>query len=901
MGAPAGAFQIALGVLISIIPGGAVHGIPLIIGGVATIAASLILPDVSEATDEAQSPVYGYRPFSNPSKAGAVHPVIYSVNGVRTAPIWTQAWITPIGHSDEEAAKTQSRKGQRMSGVLTVCEGPIVRMDNLQFNDDHVWDVFTEHDLGTGNGSNKTFRINASRVDMESVRVYVGALQDTLKGWIVEEVIEPVATGNGSRSVYSFESSQGVFDATKTFKFYSENPTNRPDAELYALSTAVSSLTEMVPTMQLMSPTRMVINTQIPLAFGKVLWVKFWRRRLEGIQIVRADDGDTKIIFDSAPASLAVLTVDFRRSMFAGLSVEERMGTPFDAPLRGAHDIKNSYRIEEETRFGVATTYQMRDAADNVIFVWASGANGMNRLNLLKGGRSGSYAQLTIEARLIVSSGTSIWNTWQRIPDPRGKLKRHGHKKLADEFELMGDSLSEIFWGLNIRELLEKYHDKHPNNAGGRKRLNDFVRGRYEFRVQRSSRKGVTDSKTAFTDTIILSQAKEVIDEFLSQPGRAKIKFENLRSRRVGGRVPGVKVDVVGIANCVRWDDTLDVPDWVEDEASQGNRVWAMVNFITNKNYGGGDHSTLADIDTASAKVVADILDENVRISEDDEGGEVRCQLDAVLDTRRVLLDWMKRLAIPGRVFVYQQGNTWKFVYDGDVDLLDADGVDLVPVIYDSTIAGRTKKKSAKLGRPETHTIPTSLEIDYLRRDDDFRQKQVRVQLQDSHTEVVRHARADGFGITRQTELVRYANWKFARLRASGMNLAIGVSPQAMRLEAGDVFRFISARIGIDGWWRVFETVFGSDTFYVQIDGRQYDPESAAEDFKSYRVIEVGARDQQYSRARIRPQATPVVPPRAPTTCTTPNLPRKRTQPFDRTRGGYGRQRRVNVRARRKG
>ena len=91
----------------------------------------------------------------------------------------------------------------------------------------------------------------------------------------------------------------------------------------------------------------------------------------------------------------------------------------------------------------------------------------------------------------------------------------------------------------------------------------------------------------------------------------------------------------------------------------------------------------------------------------------------------------------------------------GTVTLLDSAGADLVPVIYDSTIKGRTAKKSAGLQHSVLASKPTSLLVDYLRRDDEFRQRTVQVTLQDSHDEVVRVARGDAFGITRRTEMVR--------------------------------------------------------------------------------------------------------------------------------------------------
>ena len=165
-------------------------GIPLFQSGMAEFGAALLAASLPEPLDETQSVVYGYRQYTNPVKANAVRPVIYSVDGIRTAPIWTQAWVTPIGHDDAEEARTQSRKGQRLSGVLTVAEGPIVGMLNLRFNDEFVFEAREDYAVGTGNGSKRTFVIKPSRIDMDSVRVYVA---EELKGWLEEEVIERVA------------------------------------------------------------------------------------------------------------------------------------------------------------------------------------------------------------------------------------------------------------------------------------------------------------------------------------------------------------------------------------------------------------------------------------------------------------------------------------------------------------------------------------------------------------------------------------------------------------------------------------------------------------------------------------------------------------------------------------
>lgn len=850
----AGIVQVVIGVILLFVPGAQAIGVGLIVGGLAAIGAGLLAPEASEPDDSSQSPVYGFNQFKNPWKASAVIPVIYSAVGMRTAPVWIQAWVTPKGgDEDEDSAKTRSLTGQGISGVMAVCEGPIVGMSNEQFDGENVFDYFTDVPLARSNGG-RTYKIEATRIDLHSVRVYVDG---ELAGWEEEEDWTVVGFGDGSTTVFASQlANVANIVYERGIRFYSRNPNRQgEDRSDFEVSANRSALDEMVPVAWIDEGGTLIVNTQIPMARGEALWAVFTSRYLNGgIRSMEKNNksGVTVTFYEaSKPTSGQEVTADYRRKMFRGIRWDWRSGSFYDLPFRDAFDIRNTYGVNEEIVQAYETQYETTDAVDNTILIISSNEQGFRVLHPRDGGTSqrAAYAQFTIEMKLQTATGSHYYDDWVRIPDPAGAFNKNpydksGHKKTGNEFEVTAESEAQVVWGFNIRLLLQRFVEKHPNDTDAKKRLSNFTRNKYVYRVRRTSAK--QNNSDTFYDDIYLLQAKDIIDEFLSRPGVAKIKWEAVGSKRLNGRPPTVTVDVQGISTVRRYDNASS--RWVEDEQAQGNRVWAMIDLITNPNYGAGAHYSIdTDFDPANALECANWQEEEVAESKDVDTLEARCQFDAVLDQRKTLLDWLKAMALSGRLFVYQSGTQWRFVKDDAVTLVDSNGDDLVDVIYDSTIAGRTQQKSAKLGHAALLNRPTTLLVEYLRRDDDFLQRYIQVTLQDSHNEVTRTHRATAFGITRRSEANRYALFLFNQMREPGLSLGVAVSPQALTYELGSVKRFVSDRIGVDAYFRVFEFSTDGDTFFVQLDLRQYVPSVYEQNYSAFRIIESGFKLARFS------------------------------------------------------
>lgn len=828
------AVQVLVGVVL-IATGNAPAGIGLILSGLATAAAIQYAPDATEATEQSEN-VYGWTGFKNKVAGDTVRKVVYSRDGHKLAPTWLQMWVSPRGIAGDDYAKALKVRGQALSGLLHIAEGPILGVDNIRLNDQPLYETVLDYPVGVGNGSKTQFKIDRSRIDIRTLQIiYNGSA-------IVgdRKFSEKLGTGDGSTTLYSIELPEH-FLAEYELKFYSTNPT-RSDAALFEIGNDDSDNTGFRPHIIAVTPTRILVNTQVPYPVGEELWIEGWYRDFQtnNLTLEQDNDGAITVKFKTAPPSGTEITAEFKRFQMPRIRLELRHGGRYQMPFFGLDATRNSYGHGNELVKSSFVEFSTEDEVDDVYFNVASGPNGFTMRDE-EGGREATFAQFIIEMqRTTPASGGNYWNSWKRISDPAGR-KRYGqgnksHVKNADEFDVRDDTTSLTFWSFGLRSILQRLAENSPNDKEKQQAYADFARTKYDFRLRRTSTvKNSTND--LILDEIFLSTHTEVQNDLQSWPSDALMFFEGFATENLNGRAPNITMDVLGKRDVRRWDGSSWDLGHVDN---QSNRVWAALDLITNKRFGAGDHYTRdANVDRASALAAANWLEDSVLREPNDTETEQRSILDIVLDTRKTLMDHVRDICLPGGIWAVLQGDVWRFVIDGPVELVDEDGNDLVEVVYDSTPSSPNSAARSFSGAHNTVAeVATEVQVDYLSRTERFEHMQAWKPLEDPSTEARRIHRASAYGIVRDSEAARYARRIWVRSRSTKTsNIVIGLAPQYIDIAAGDVFRIVSSDMYIDGYWRAVKISFNTEDFYCRVEATQYDPAVYGQNIEAQRVL----------------------------------------------------------------
>lgn len=827
----ASAIQIVVGAVLAITGFGAPVGVSLIISGVFSAAAIALRPDQNEASDEKQSPTYGFAQFRNPRKGDTPIAVTYAADGIKIAPVWLQAFVTPRGLTDED--DRQSSRYQKLSGLLALGEGPITEVTEIRFNDEPALEALNFEPKPQPNGTKTKWTLSQRRIVRNSVRVFV---DDVQVGGLLSNASTQLGTGNGTRTTWSFEIPDDLADEVP-ITFYSIDPTRTGhNRELWRLDGFQTWL---------VTKTRMIVHRDEPLGPGVLLFMRYGVYVSNGVEITRKD-GTTKIEFDTAPANGSVLRIEAWRKNIPGMDVFVRHGGPHQLPIWGFHNVRNTKSIASgalDQGTGVDETTD--EDVDDVVVLIASSASGFVRYDD-EGDSSGVKAQFKIEVKRATALGNgNTFDTYYRLPDPRGSNTKQN--KAADEFQVLGHDAGQLFWAFSVRNLLEKYADeKDGTNKGqsARKAADDFVRGRYTVKVTRTNPVAAATNDNWF-DEIVFQGITEVRDELLNMPGTALFGFHALGTERLNGSAPNVTMLLKGRRNVEKLVPSSGDPSgyiWTPGVENQSNRVWAAIDYITSRRFGFGEHYTKeANIDYASAIVAADFQEEEVQIGPNTTDTEWRSRLNCSLETRESLMGTLRKLLEPGRVWPVLRGNVWYFVVDGPVTLKEpSTGVDTVPVLYDDTVAGRTAKNSLSFAHDTVASIATEIQLTYLDRDTDFQRQPIWVRPESAEATTRRIHRADAFGITTESEASRYGLWIFHNLNSQGASMAVAAAPGSLDWGAGTVIRVVSNRVGIDGYWRIHEVEFGTDEYFVRIQAKQYDPALYGQQVEKQKIIRDG-------------------------------------------------------------
>lgn len=809
-----GAVKIVVGAILAIVgiitqnPGLVKAGFTLVGSGILDVAGATIFKPKPPAEVEQSSRTYGFRPFTNESKGDAAIPVVYSNDtsatkpGHKIAPIYVSAATTPRGYEDYDFVKALKARGQSVSILMAVAEGPIVGIDDIRINDEPC---FARQEnvrpAESANGTRKTFTVPGNRIILDSIRVSVNGSD---VGWTRStrrEVMKYGGVGDSTRAwMLSLQPYDGgmqlIDDTTEIVWLYGPDISDRrriDDDHWFGVNAW-------------MSEDRLTLFAagSYPVEPGQFLACDLPVLRTTGVRFRMADDRKSvTLVFDSAPASGAIILVSFLRKAIPGVAIDWRNGARHQLPLAGHDAIRNDQAKGGEVT-STALTLTTTEECDDVVVNIASQSE-FTAYDNKDGGRSPVNAQIKIEWKL----STEADSAYRRVRDPAEEVTG----KTLYEFKLGGDSTSTIYWSLSIRQLLRRWCDDHPGDGTAKSELALWTRTKYTVRVTRTNAIQ-NQSSTYVRDRIDWLSVTRVLDERLSYPGAAMLSFHGIGNERLNGSLPNVTCKVRGLRDVEMHTGTA----WAKSDGAQANRAWAAADLITAKRYGGGEQFTkAANLDTDSFADAAEWCDEIVTTT---DGTEIRSRLDLILDTRQPLMEQVRTILAPASVVPVLDGNIWRLVIDRAVDLAS------VPVIYADGEEGSVLRATCAVSHPEVTARATELQVTYLDRDQDFQRREVWA-APESPADERRIERATAYGAARHTETRRYTEALYDRLTNPGLNASWAMTMGGLALESGDVVRLVSAALTLDIYVRIMRwelrSTDGGD-LYITCGGAEYVP-----------------------------------------------------------------------------
>lgn len=840
--------QFVLGVVL-IATGNYVAGGMMIAGALFSAAAVMMAPETKRG-NESKSPSYGFGSYQNPAKGGTIQ-VTYSYRGHKVAPTWTQAFITPksLQDDDDDFGRVVSERGQALSGLMVVGEGPVIAIENIKFNGENAFTKWEDvAPAESPNGSRKKFTFPHKRVRIDG---FVVSLNGTALGWIFGRTSIKVGRGDGIKSVWKMVLPSDLV-AEYEIRFYTRDPTSSTQFQQYEL--VPGNNLGILPRAWLVGAKTLYVNTQVPYPANTDLWISFGARKTQGVSFAKNSDGKVEVTFTTAPPTAAKITATYEVANFPGLTIHKRLGTAGQLNIPGFDLIRNSYGISTELTSSAVSKDTVAEV-DDVWFNIVSDAAGMTRYDD-EGGHHDIAAQFTIEIKRKTSSGTNSFNSYVQIPDPGGARNTNSSyvpNKSAQEHEVWGDTLAMKAWAFSVKGLIDRLVERNPGNSLYQKWQSDFIRAKYTFRLKRvNAIKAETNN--LFSDRVFLSDYVEILNLFLNYPNSVLLAFHALGTAKLNGNAPNVTCEVRGLAEVQHFTGT---GVWVEDVASQSNPIWAAVDYITNKRYGHGTlYTKAANIDTASAKIVADWHDELISRGGGSTDTEARARLDINLDVQRGCMETVQQILMPHRAWAVLHGNVWYFFKDDKVTL---SACTVVNDYADPTTP--TAKRTLVLEHETVAAKPTDVRVKFYDETADWNEQEVQATIESLASEPRQTFTFDARGITRQSEAIRLAVFLFIQLRNGGKKAVIGLNPAAWDCFVADVIRLKSSRIGLDSYMRLFKMDSNSKDFYVRAELAEYVPD--AYEFNPAGVL-ISVSIQSPTVALGAPASAPVYTPPSP-------------------------------------
>ncbi len=798
-----GAALVVVGTILNVTGVGAPLGIPLTQIGIglttaSSIAVALDPPEAPEGISE--SPHFGFAQFKNPVGAKAPVPVV--IGRQKVAPSIMAAWLSPLSSSGKKLTGA-GLIGHAFQGVslLGACsEGPCPKdwLEELYVNDQQqtigLWTAFTADSLGKGDGSKTKFTFPRKHVDISAVTLYLDGTKWTKNytGTRTKLKIAKVFTTGERRSFSHTESANGaaVDIDTVVVDIYSGSGQLQPRSVIPSYSVQADSAAKFT------------------ITFDKDMYANYWvavtysyAYSTETLSFSQDSDGTTYAIFGTAVANGVALTADGRVKNIGAITCEHRRGEIGQAPISGIKGTTNSYSLNHYLPGKDPFTYTTVSEVDDVSVTLAA----LQGMFYVKSSGSGAGEVRSQDANLQFDYRKNGDSKWIALPNPAG----------GTHFTIAAKTTQAYYWEISFLATLKEAVSKGKIKQ---KVVDAFTRDRYDIRVTRLDTPNNDYDAVKFHDRLWWQFAKEFQDQKLSYPGTAYFYLDAVASDKVHGTIPNVTVIMKGIEST-----NLDSEDF---EWTQ-NPAWNCTEILTSTRWGEG--ASTSQLITAEWVAFADYCDELISI-QGATGTEVRARLDAVLDTSRSPLRWVKELMFTCNAAPVKRGRKWGVRID------KARATD--KTYYFSGAAANQVMGDFSRKLDELAKTPTEVEVRFNDVDEDYQHQAVLVPYREKKS-YRKRAVITANGCVRRSQAVRIATRVLDDAWMQPAVVEFTALPDAAVQEAGDVI-LVQSEIegaGTTGKkWRVITPKIDPATLRVSLLCREYSDNFYALDPKRVQV-----------------------------------------------------------------
>jgi len=653
-----GGIEIVVGVLAEVFSLGILSeaAIPLIIAGVATIAATALTPAPPRQKTFRDSPTYGIDKFDNPRGPDAMVPVLYGTHVVK--PVVISESVSSIAENNVPGVDAQTQQAVKWLGV--VAEGVISDISGITINDvDVLTDLKTDVSIGTGNGSNKTFVLPHSwaYLGTDDVPAVVVKVAGVVKSYQVAHATTSFTVpSTGTSKVFNIvrdDHTDKVLDGT--LRVFISGP-GRPETE------QLRSVGVYQWSAQRVAPWKLQIRFATRPPAGYVIRTTYDVLATSGLAIVQDRHGQTSVVFGTAPANHAAVTATYRVARFHGLKITWRPGTLDQLPIEGFTDTETSRNppFQDLLVKNAVQTYTTDNRQVDDLRIGINAPRGLIQYDD-SGGTNPVLLKIRIEYRI---AGATSWTVLRS-------------SAAGTEFGLLAERASTVRWEISVHDELEKL--AITGDATAAAALAAFDREAYEVRVTRLT---AASADTLVMDDLSFAYVTEVLREGFVYPGTCVLAIEAIASGQLNGQSLRV--------SCLATRAALYDPRAAGGSRNLGNSSNAALAIrdlvtsaegVASERFGGGFFFTGADFLTGASgdlngwTAFADFCDAWVHRPGDDPttapsatNGERRCVLNMVLDTPMSLMETVADMAFLGYCFASLQGALWRFPLDQDGD-----------------------------------------------------------------------------------------------------------------------------------------------------------------------------------------------------------------------------------------
>jgi len=285
----------------------------------------------------------------------------------------------------------------------------------------------------------------------------------------------------------------------------------------------------------------------------------------------------------------------------------------------------------------------------------------------------------------------------------------------------------------------------------------------------------VKDTGGAFTTPVIehtqqskvvLVEVSEIINDDLAYVGKALGAVTAVATDQLHGSQPNVTFKTKGLKVRVFTDATTYVRQWSQ------NPSWAILDLLTNSNYGLGDQMTDAQVSIPDFIAFAAYCDTLV---DDGKGGlEPRCQVDLVIDQTKDAWDWIYEMSLTCQAILFTSGGRIHIKADTTMS----------PVMMFNP--GNMSSFNAGYSPPKSRI--NYVEVSYFDRDLNYRREMV-VELDPNVQSIASYVKEsiELVGVTRRSQAHRIGVYRINANKLSIRYARWTADVAAVRCEPGDV------------------------------------------------------------------------------------------------------------------